>query len=116
MVLVLYRAFFAIFAFLLLLKHEDVKINPGPKKEETRFFTYFHWNVNSILAHNKLSLLEEYNTIHQYDILCISETYLESSVSIDYTTLFPGYNLVRSVILAMLKGVVFNCIIRKIYL
>ena len=56
-----------------------------------------HGNVNSILAHNKLTLLEAYNTIYQYDILCISETYLDSSVSNDDTTLsLPGYNLARS--------------------
>ena len=29
------------FASLLLLKHGDVKINPGPKKKETRFFFLF---------------------------------------------------------------------------
>ena len=50
--------FFAVFAFLLLLKQGDVEINLGHKKKETRFFSCFHWNVNSILAHNKLSLLE----------------------------------------------------------
>ena len=90
--------FFAVFAFILLVKHRDVEINPGPKKKQKRFFFLFaYWNVNSILAHNKLSLLEAYNTIHQYDILCISETYLDSSVSIDDTTLsHPGYNLARS--------------------
>ena len=89
--------FYAVFAFLLLLKHGDIEINPGPKKKETRFFSCLHWNVNSILAHNKLTLLEVYNTIHQYDILCISETYLDSSVSKDDTTLsLPGYNLARS--------------------
>ena len=88
---------FAVFAFLLLLKHEDVEINPGPKKKETRLLSCFHWNVNSILAHNKLSLLEAYNTIYQYDILCISGTYLDSSASTDGTTLsLPGYNLARS--------------------
>ena len=44
-----------------------------------------------------MSLLEAYNTVHKYDILCKSETYLDSSVSIDDTTLsFPGYNLVPS--------------------
>ena len=95
--MVLYYAFFAVFVFLLLLKQRDVDINPGPKKKEARFFSCFRWNLNTILAHNKLSLLKAYNTIHQYDILCISETYLDSSVSIDDTTLsLPGYNLVRS--------------------
>ena len=89
--------FFCSFAFLLLLKHGDVEINTGPKKKEARFFSCFHWNVNSILAHNRLSLLEAYNTVHKYDILCISESYLDSSVSVDGTTLsLPGYNLVQS--------------------
>ena len=82
---------FAVYAFSLLLKHGDVEINPGPKKKETRSFSYFHWNVNSILAHNKFSLLEAYHTTHQYNILCISETYLDSSVSIDDTTLPPRF-------------------------
>ena len=89
--------FFAAFTFLLLLQHGDVEVNPRPKKKEVRFFSCFHWNLNSILAHNKLSLLEAYNTIHKYDILCISETYLDFSVSVDDTTLsLPDYNLVWS--------------------
>ena len=94
--------FFAAFAFLLLLKHGDVEINPGPKKKEARFFSCFHWNVNSILAHNKLSLLEAYNTVHKYDILCISETYLDSSVSLDDITLsLPVIILFNLIILAI---------------
>ena len=85
----------AAFAFLLLLKHGDVEVNPGPKKKEVSFFYCFHWNLNSILAHNELSLLEAYNTVHKYNILCISETFLDSSVSVGDTTLsLPGYNLV----------------------
>ena len=89
--------FYAVFAFLLLLKHGDVEINLGPKKKETRFFSCLHWNINSILAHNKLTVLEAYNTINQYDILCISETYLDSSISNYDTTLsLPGYNLAGS--------------------
>ena len=55
---------YAVFAFLLLLKHRDIDINPGPKKKETRFFSCLHWNINSILAHNKLTLLQAYNTLH----------------------------------------------------
>ena len=83
---------FAAFAFSFLLKHGDAKIHPGPKKKEARFFSCFHWNVNSILAHNKLTLLKAYNTIHKYDISCISKTYLDSSSSVDDTALsLPGY-------------------------
>ena len=41
------------FAFLLLLKHGDAKINSEYKKKEERLFSFFHWNVNSISAYNK---------------------------------------------------------------
>ena len=66
-------------------------------KKEARLFYCFHWNSNCILAHNKLSLLDTYNTIHKYDNFCISETYLDSSVSVNETIVsLPGFNLVRS--------------------
>ena len=109
--------FYVVFAFLLLLKHGDVEINPGPKKKETRFFSCLHWNINSILAHNKLTLLQAYNTIHQYDILA----YLKHIWTLQFqmmTLLFPSQviTLLGQIILAMLKGVVFVCITRKNYL
>ena len=85
------------FAFLLLPMHVDTKISIETKTKETRFFICFHWNVNSILAHIKLSLLEANNTIHQFDIFCASKTYLHCSVAIDETTLsLPGNSLVSS--------------------
>ena len=109
--------FYAVFTFLLLLKHGDVEINPGPKKKETRFFSSLHWNVNNILAHNKLTLLQAYNTIHQYDILA----YLKHIWTLQFQMmilLFPSQviTLFGQIILAMLKGVVFVCITRKNYL
>ena len=58
-----------------------------------------HWNLNSIAAHDfsKLSLLEAYNTHHMYDIICLSETYLDSSVPYDDPRLnLSGYKLVRA--------------------
>ena len=55
--------------------------------------------MNSISAHNyiKLSLLRAYLAFHKFDIICLSETYLNSSNSPDDETLeTSGYNLVRS--------------------
>ena len=45
-----------------------------------------------------MSLLEAYNTVHKYDILCISEAYLDSSVLVDDTVTLslPDYSLVQS--------------------
>ena len=37
----------------------------------------------SIIEHNKLSLLSAYNTLHKYDLICISETCLDKSAEDD---------------------------------
>ena len=43
----------------------------------------------------KKSLIEAYNTNHKYDFICISETYLDSSVSADDKELtMEGYKLI----------------------
>ena len=84
---------------LLVLLSGDVEINPGPKRTPKANLSICHWNLNSISAHNyvKLSLLRAYLAFHNFDIICLSETYLNSSNSPDDETLeIPGYNLVRS--------------------
>ena len=58
----------------------------------------FH-NLNSISAHNypKVSLLNVYLTVHKFDIVCLSETYLDSNTAPDNVNLeISGYSLVRS--------------------
>ena len=49
------------FLILLLLSHGDIEVNPGPKRKISKFLCC-HWNVNSILAHGKLSLIKSYNS------------------------------------------------------
>ena len=75
--------FYSTIIFLLLVQHGDIEINPGPKKKQPKYFSCCHWNVSSLLAHYKISLLTAYNTIHQYDVICVSETFLDSSVPLD---------------------------------
>ena len=61
----------------LILLSGDIKTNPGliPSSEK---FSVCHWNLNSITAHNydKLSPLTAYNLVHSFDIIYLSETYL----------------------------------------
>ena len=54
-------------------------------------------NLNSICAHDfvKVSLLEAYNVIHKFDIICLSETFLNSFLQNDDESLvLNGYKLV----------------------
>ena len=87
------------FKYNLLLLCGDVELNPGPKQNTAKKFSICHWNLNSIAAHNvaKLVLLKAYNSIHKFDIICLSETYLDSNILPDDNNLeVSGYNLVRS--------------------
>ena len=62
-------------------------------------FSICHWNLNSISAHNyaKIFLLKAYLAIHKFDIICISESYLNSNLLPDDSNLeVSSYNLTRS--------------------
>ena len=79
---------------LRLLQHGNIELNPGPK-----YFSIYHWNLNSLTAHNylKFSQLQAFNLVHNFDILCISETHLDSSVSKDNNALpTEGYSIIRA--------------------
>ena len=87
------------FKYNLLLLCGDVEINPGPKQNTAKKITICHWNLNSIAAHNfaKLVLLKAYNSVHKFDIICLSKMFLDSNILSDGNNLkIPGYNLVRS--------------------
>ena len=77
----------------------DVEENPGPKPSSNQIFSICHWNLNSISAHKyiKLSLLRAYFSTHKFDVICISETYLDSDTSHkDVNLEIVGYTLIRS--------------------
>ena len=83
----------------LLLLCGDVKLIQGPNQNTAKKLSICHWNLNKIAAHNfvKLVLLKVFNSIHKFDIICLSETYLDLSILHNGSNLeIPGYNLVRS--------------------
>ena len=74
---ILLNFFYSFFSENLLLLHSDIEANPGPNKKD-KSFTCCHWNV-SLTAHMlKLSSIAAYNSIHEYDFICISEIDLDS--------------------------------------
>ena len=77
----------------------DTEMNPSRKPSYCNKFFICHWNLNSISAHNlrKLSLLRVFSSIYNFDILCLSETYPESTISSnDSNFIIPGYDLHRA--------------------
>ena len=63
----------------------DIEENLGPKCNSNQSFAIRHWNLNSIIAHNylKVSLLRAYISLHNFDAVCISEAYLDSTTALD---------------------------------
>ena len=74
----------------------DVSLNPGPNFADS-FFKFCHWNCNSIQAHNfsRVSLIQTYNAIHNFNLIAITETALREDVNNDQLDI-PGFNLLRS--------------------
>ena len=83
----------------LIRLSSDIELNPGPKPSSFKCFSICHWNLNSITSHDflKVKLLTAYNVMHKFDIICISESYLNSDTSSNDDKLnIPGYNMSRA--------------------
>ena len=84
---------------ILITLSGDIETNPGPKPSSCDKFSICHWYLNSISVNNflKIFLLGVYVSTHNFHILCLSETYLDSSISSNYNNLtIPGYDLYRA--------------------
>ena len=83
-----------LYMFILFLSHGDIEKNPGQRKLK-KSISVCHWNLNSLPAHNfsELTQLKAYISMYKHDFICLSENYLDSSVS-DSLLKIDGYNLV----------------------
>ena len=90
---------FALVFLMLYLRVVILNLIRVQKRSSCYNFSVCHWNLNSTTAHNfaKIDLLRAYITIHQNDMTCLSESYLDASVSSDNDNLnINGYKLVRA--------------------
>ena len=64
------------------MQSRDIEANPGPGGWRSSF-SVCHWNLNSIWVEDfsKLSQISTFLNIHQFDIFCLTETFLDSSIS-----------------------------------
>ena len=82
---------------LLLVCSGDIEINLVPKPKNQ--LSFCHWNLNGLAAHNftKVSLLQALSVTNDHDMICLSETFLDSSISNDdEKNNIKGYNLLRT--------------------
>ena len=87
-----------VFADNILLSG-DIELNPGPRISDCQNLSVSHWNVNSLSVHDftKLDLIKAFNSNHDFDIICLSETYLNSSFDLDLNELtIDEYTMVRA--------------------
>ena len=83
----------------LIKLSDDIEVNPALKNNYNESLSIYHWNLNSICAHeySKVFLLKAYNSVQKFDIICFSETSLDSAVPHDDDNLvIPWYSLVHS--------------------
>ena len=84
--------------FRLLELSGDIEFNSGPKPDSSQSFPICQWNLNSMSAPNysKISLLTAYISMHDFDVICLSETYLTSTTDINDGNLkIRGYIMYR---------------------
>ena len=81
----------------LLILCGDIELNPGPK--EAKYLSLCHWNLNSISVFDfaELSAIKAFNTTKNFDFICLSESYLDSTISpVDKNLCLDGYKLIRA--------------------
>ena len=81
----------------LILLCGGIEQNPGPKTKPNDNLSVSHWNVNSIPSNSfqKIAILESFVAIHKFDIICISETFLNNTYE-DNDLNLNGYSLLRA--------------------
>ena len=86
----------------------NIEKNPGPKRSSNQSFSICHWNLNSVNAHNylRISLLRAYISLHNFDAVCISQTYHNSIPDLDDNNLeITRFSLLRANYASKRRGV-----------
>ena len=75
----------------IILLSGDVEINPRPNTLDVCY-----WNLNSIAAHAfvRISLIEAYNSIYNYDLIGIVETHLDDTFNQESLAM-KGYEFIK---------------------
>ena len=102
---------------LLLICCGNVESNSGPKRQYQ--ISFCHWNLNGLAGHNfsKASLLQAISVSKNYDLICLSETFLDPSIdSSDERVTIEEYNVLHADHPSNKKGEESVLIIRNMFL
>ena len=91
---------------LLIKIRGNAELNPRPNQKQHESLLNYHWNLNIISDHifQKLELFQSYYSINNIEILCLSETFLDSDISGDNDNLqLPRFKLIRADYLSSTK-------------
>ena len=92
-----YLLFDTNFSKILSVKSGDIETNPDPRKSSPIKFCY--WNLNGLGTHDfiKVPLTEAFLSTHNFDILCLSETFLDSTIDLNNENInIDGYSILRA--------------------
>ena len=90
--------FYIFFKLSLLLLGGDIESNPGPNERDNSL-SICHWNLNSVWVDEfaKIAQITAFFNVHKFDIFCIGESFLDSSIETDDSRLkIDNYELLRS--------------------
>ena len=77
----------------------DIELNPLLESNSCENFLVCHWNLNSISDQNfsEVSLLNAYTSLNSFDMICFSDTCLDSrTLSHGRNQEFQGYDLISA--------------------
>ena len=92
-----YSFFDTAFSKILLVNSGDIETNPGPRKSSP--IKFCRRDLNGLAAHDfiKILLIETFISTHNFDILCLSETFLDSTIDLnDENININGYSILRA--------------------
>ena len=91
-----FQFFYTLFSLSVIMLSGDIELNPGT--DSLKDLSICHWNLNSILADDfsKVSQISAFLETHKFDIFCICEGFLDSSIGNEDPGLaIDGYHFFR---------------------
>ena len=77
-----FQFFYMLYSYCIIMQSWDIEANSGSSGSRSSL-SVCHWNLNSIWVEDFsiLSQISAFLNVHQFDIFCLNETFLDSLIS-----------------------------------